>query len=282
MSKVTNAINWSAIKQQAADRTLNPTLMLLLCGPQGGGKSFTAGTLGVPTLYLYGDEEVHGPDQASIKGGGNITPVSWSKGTPDQSYQFLLDVLNSDVKSEFGAVVIDSSKDLISLIRSTEIFLSRCRTKDGGHNSWGEGTVILDLLRPIMKRLTQLHQSHVHVVMTMILEVEQMGIDGDIALGKPTLPTYGITTALCPQFPDIAVVSYVARHDDGPGHYLQFNTNVRKQSKEQDGRVKATLNLTPRITPASADELPAYGSSDLSKLAAFKAGIVAKRMKAKG
>jgi hypothetical protein len=275
-------INFSKLKQEALDVRPNSTLQLLLCGAQGSGKSTTSGTLCVPTLYLYGSGESHGPDQAKIFGKDNITPLNWDYNpetgeplTPDQSYKLLVQILNDEtLKDNFEAVVVDGATELTyNLIRHLKKFRDKCLTTKGEHNAFKEGEATLDLLKPVMGGIKSLYKQGVHTVMTMILDVQQTGLDGEVMIAKPSLPTYGITTGLVPQFNDIAIVSRVEKHPKGDGHYLQFGANMKRISKDDKGSVKKSISFSPRLAGVAMGDLPkdGYGPADLKGLAAFKA-----------
>lgn len=274
-------MDFSKLKQQALAAEPNSTLQLLLAGPSGAGKSTTSGTFGVPTLFLYGSGESHGPDQARVFGNDDITPLNWDyhpetgEGlTPDQSYDLLVRTLTApDLHEHFGAVVVDGATELtFNLIRHTNKFKSICTNDKGVYNAFKEGEASLDLLKPIMGALKALYENKVHTVMTMILDVQQGGVDGNVVIGKPSLPTYGITIGLVPQFNDIAIVSRVKNHPNGDGHYLQFCADIRRESKNQHGVTQKSVNFSPRLSGLSFKDLPAdgYGPADLSKIAAFK------------
>lgn len=258
------------------------TLMLLLCGPQGGGKSYAGGTFGVPTLYLHGTGEGHGPVQAATQSfklyqKDFITGVNWDideKGEPrgpDAAYQFLLDCLSSpDLPKHFGAVVVDGLSDLtFNLIRNTRKYNQLILTEKGVVNNFKEGPAVLDLLQPILKAITVLQSKSVLTMTTMLLDVQQMGANGEISLAKPYLPTYGLTTAIIPQFDDIAVISYVSAADGlEPDHYLQFDGSLKRISKNaKTEKIEKVMMINPRITGAEA---PAIASANLAKLAKFK------------
>ena len=263
-------------KADAAAKDKNPTLMLLLAGAQGSGKSYTSGTFGVPTLYLHGTAEAHGPSQAAVTGGDLIVPHNWDLGhkTPTDAYVALVKLLSDDtLKDHFGAVIIDGATDLTyGLIRETEMFRQKCTTTKGAHDSWREGEATLDLLKPIMKALQKLKAAGVHTVVTMILDVQSVDGAGGLSVVKPNLPTYGITTNLVPQFDDIAMIGEVMDHPDleKPAHLLQFRTSIKRISKDAKENVKSIFHITPRVTGVRKEDMPDFFKADLGILAAFK------------
>ena len=146
--------DFAKMKKDQEALEANPTLMLLLAGPAGGGKSFAGGTLGVDTLFLHGETENHGADSIKLaalkKGKGSITVQSWSGGTPDENYNNLVSILTDpELPKHFGAVVLDGLKDLtFDLISNTSMFTKYCLTNKGEHNQWKEGEAILSLRCP--------------------------------------------------------------------------------------------------------------------------------------
>lgn len=269
-------IDFAKLKADAKAKEKNPTLMLLLAAPQGGGKSYTSGTFGLPTLYCHGSAEAHGPAQAEVPGGSNIVAYNWDEDAKDanQAYSNLLKVLaDPTIKDHFGAVVIDGASDLtFGLLRDTKAFSTLCLTTKGEHNTWEESKATLQLLKPIMKSLQRLKRDYVHTVMTMILDVQSVDSTGGLSIVKPVLPTKDITVSLVPQFDDICMVSEITDHPDleKPQHLLQFCTTMKRVSKDKNKNVTSIFHITPRITGVDKPDMPEYYAADLGKLAAFK------------
>lgn len=259
-------------KKDSEKKVMNPTLMLLLAGPSGGGKSFTSGTLGVDTLFLHGETESHGKDSIDLgsmkKGKGTVVSRSWVQGNADDSYANLVSILTDpELPKHFGAVVLDGLKDLtFDTIASTSMFFDFCKTPKGDHNSWKEGEAILHLMKPIMSALFKLKASNVHVVCTMVLDINEVGSDGEVLCGKPLLPTYGVAASLIPQFDDRAVVSFVGLKGKGD-HYLQFKMDMKRQTSQGTTKI---MHIKPKLSGVDFEKLPEYCKADLEVLAKFK------------
>ena len=270
--------DFAKMKANQVKQENNPTLMLLLAGPSGGGKSYTAGTLGVDTLFLHGETENHGADSIALaslqKGKGGVTSVSWATGTPDESYKALINILtDEDLPNHFGAVVIDGLKDLtFDLISGTSAFAKYCQTNKGEHNQWKEGEAILHLMKPIMKALFNLRRAKVHTITTMILDIQDIGPSGEVLSGKPLLPTFGVAAALIPQFDDRAVVSFATPKIKGEvrgDHYLQFKMDMKRSNSA--GATPKVMMIKPKLSGVSFNSLPEMCKADLEFLAKFKA-----------
>ena len=258
----------------------NPTLMLLLIGPPGGGKSYAAGTTGLDTLFLHGGTERHGADSIKLgcfkKDVGTITTQSWAGKNADESYKNLVSVLTDPTLPEhFGAVVLDGLKDLtFDLISGTTMWRDFCLTDKGKHDKWREGAAIAHLMQPIMTGLFALRAAKVHTITTMVLDVQDLGSTGEVLLGKPLMPTYGVAAALIPQFDDRVVVSYAAPVVKGvekPDHYFQFKMDVKRATTNLETGVTKMMLIKPKLSGVSYQALPPLMKADLEFLAKFKA-----------
>ena len=269
--------DFAKMKKDMKAQLSNPTLMLLLAGPTGGGKSYTAGTLGVDTLYLHGETECHGVDSASQavieKGKGSITEESWAGGSSDESYKNLVGILTDpELPKHFGAVVIDGLKDLtFDLISDTTMFTKYCLTNKGEHNQWKEGEATLKLMKPIMTALFNLRRNRVHTITTVILDINDLGTSGEVLTGKPVLPTFGLANTLLSQFDDRAVVSFATPKVKGEikgDHYLQFKMDIKRATTA--GAVPKVMLIKPKISGVPYQALPEMCKADLEFLFKFK------------
>jgi len=274
------SFDFAKMKKDQEAAAVNPTLMLLLIGPPGGGKSYAAGTFGVETLFLHGGTERHGDDSIKLaclkKGKGSVTTQSWAGKNADESYKNLVAVLTDpSLPEHFGAVVIDGLKDLtFDLISDTSMFTKYCLTDKGVHDKWREGAAIAHLMQPIMKALFALRAAKVHTATTMVLDVQDLGSTGEVLLGKPLIPTYGVASALIPQFDDRVVVSYAAPTIGGepkPDHYFQFKMDMRRSTTSATTGATKVMLIKPKLSGVSYQSLPPLMKADLEFLAKFKA-----------
>tara|TARA_R110002126_G_scaffold42101_1_gene121991 strand:+ start:12931 stop:13767 length:837 start_codon:yes stop_codon:yes gene_type:complete len=271
------SFDFAKMKKDQEKSEVNPTLMLLLAGPAGGGKSFAGGTFGVDTLFLHGETENHGADSIKLaalkKGKGSITVQSWVGGTPDENYKNLVAILTDpELPKHFGAVVLDGLKDLtFDLISGTTMFTKHCLTNKGEHNQWKEGEAILVLMKPIMKALFSLRKAKVHTVTTMILDIQDVGASGEILAGKPLLPTFGVAAAIIPQFDDRAVISFATpkiKGEEKGDHYLQFKMDMKRSTTA--GATPKIMMIKPKLSGVDFDKLPEMMLANLEFLAKFK------------
>jgi hypothetical protein len=276
------AFNFKAAEAQVAKSIDNKSLALMLLGQSGSGKSYVLGTFGVPTLYLFGTGESHGPQSARTVGGANVLPVCWDQDdegkalTHDLAYRRLLDALG-DVdgikEAGFGAVAIDGATELEQMIRKTKKWEQLCQTDKGKHNNFAESDATKIMFRPVLDALKALQTTlGLHYAMSCILDIKQLGDNGGIQEASPKLSGYGVAENLIQQFPDIVALGRMSK-DDKIAHRLQFLASVTRVSKDLTGTVKKTMNFNPRITGFKVDELPETFDPNLAKLAKFKARI---------
>lgn len=256
----------------------NKSLQALVLGPSGAGKSTLLGTFGVKTLYLYTSGENHGVVATTTYGKDNVVAVCIDREgqerlAPEAAYARLLDILsNGDALVKMGvkAIAIDGATEIEEIIKNTKAWKEFCTTDKGKHNGFAEKDATLRGFRPIIERLKQLNLDHgIMYAMTCILDVKEMGETGEILESTPRLSGYGVAEGLVQQFPDYFVVGRMSKGDK-VAHRVQFLAGVSKESKDQSGRVKKTLNFYPRLTGVS--ELPNTFEANLGKLAEFKRG----------
>lgn len=269
-----------AIKEAKQD-TENKSLFLILMGASGNGKSYIQGTFGVPTLYLYGSEESHGPKSALREGEKNVKPICIDQGengeqlTPDQALD-KLDSILSDLegikKHGFKALTIDSSNVLETLIRSSTAFKMACLTAQGKHNGFAEGTSTLLGFRKVIVRLRTLQrQLGIHICVTSKLNISSMSDDGLITDCSPDMAGYQVAAALISQFDDVLIIGKMKRN--GQVRYrLQLLAEGSKVSKDADNNIKKTFNFSPRITGVDILSLGSTLDANLEALINIKKG----------
>lgn len=267
----------AAAKKDQENRCLN----LLLLGSSGNGKSYTQGTFGVKTLYLYTTKEDHGPASASSlenvkQFGDNVKPVrldideTGKQLSADETYKRLLTILNDLAgikKAGFGAVAIDSATEIEELIKSTTEYNSLLQAKYKGVESYA-GPIVLSMFRPIISALKTLRlELNVHSCMTCILDVQEYGDNGAIVASKPSLAGYNVATGLCQMFADVMVVGKMKRPDGTPGYPFQVGAQVSKSTQDfKTKEVRKTHNFNIRLTGCDMSTFPDAMPSNLSLL----------------
>lgn len=263
-----------AIKDAQSD-LVNKSLFLILLGQQGGGKSYAQGTYGGKTLYIYAQGESHGPRNAKTLGGTNIMPscidrVDGVTLSPDESLKRLHDMLD-DIegikKMGIKAIALDGATEIEAIIRETKSF------KEKTLKPFTDGPVELAAFREILNKLKKLQRElNVHVCVTCILEVKEVGEDGEILDSTPKLHGYQVAAGLVQQFDDVLVVGRMTKGEK-KAHRFQLLAGVSKTSTDFATKViKKTVNFTPRITGVDILSLGATLDADLGKLAELKAG----------
>ena len=255
----------------------NKSLQCLVLGPSGSGKSALLGTFGVKTLFLYGSTENHGPVSAKKFGGDNIRAICIARDDDgkdldaNETYQRVLAILDSDlVKRGIKAIAIDGATELEGIIRNTTQWQQLCTTDKGKHNGFAEPSATIQMLRPIFARLKKLNLDHdIMYGMSLILKVREYGDNGEIMDSEPSLSGYSVADWLCQQFPDYFAIGPMVKGDK-EAHRIQFLAGIAKSAKDQNGRVKKTLNFKPRVTGVLNP--PATMDANLSKVAELKKG----------
>ena len=239
----------------------------IVLGPSGSGKSALGGTFSGKTLYLYGSAENHGPKSAMTYGGQEVDPICIDKDrTPDDAIKLLLDILgDSAFLKGYAAIVIDSATVLEDIIRNTKEFKLSCLSAKGQHNTFAEGPAMLTIFNKIM---TLLRDSDKDYLVTCILDVQSLDSDsGEIMESKPRLSTYAVAEGLIQQFPDVLVIGPMTKGDKC-AHRLQFSAGVKRNSTDESGSIKKTINFRPRITGAKT--LPASCAASMEEVRKLK------------
>lgn len=281
------SFNFEKAKTFANKALKNPLLELIILSPSGGGKSYSIGTLGVKTLYLYGTRESHGPKSASVEGGENIVPICIDFGfwkdekkerefTADESLSLLKEILTSYEwlrKEQFKAIALDGLAVLESLVKETTVWREKCKTAQGKHNTFKETEASQEVMGSVITLMKAAQRElDTHIVVTGILDVKEVDAFGGIVEASPKLGGYGLAESLNQHFGDIVVKGKMTRGGETKYKFM-FLTDLVKVSKDEMGQQKRAMNFNPRLSGHTTDPIM---DADLSKLAALKAKKTAK------
>ncbi len=281
-------INFDLIEAQATEALNSDLLFLALLGASGNGKSRVTGTLPGKSLYIYTGGERHGA-LSNKSAGGDILPIqvdfNYDKKAPyassNESYANLMSIIKSTdqlVKLGIKNIIVDGLTELEQMIRGMQAYKDKCKTSNGGHNTFAEGAATIDLMRPIMDELRNAQRNlKCHVVITCLLDVKSVGDKKEILEASPKLTSYGVASSLIPQFDDILVVGRMQEDDKEVEYNFQMCGNVQRTSKEVNGRVKKMINFSPRNSVINHGiEIPEYIPADLKQVLAIKKAVVKK------
>lgn len=264
-----------AIKE-AKEATSSPLMGAVVLGSSGAGKSTLMGTAGVKTLYLYTTGEDHGVKSAGAIKGADLVPVcvdfaDGKKLDADQTYQRILDVLKEhDALKKLGVkcVAVDGASEIEATIRETSAWKKLCSTAQGKHNTFAEGGATITLFRPIINALKEVQRKvGAHFIVTCLLDVKDLGVNGEILEASPRLQGYSVAESLVQQFGDVLVVGRMEREGQVK-HKLQFMSEITKTSKDEKGSLKRAMNFSPRI--AGLQNPPALLDADLKEIIRLK------------
>ena len=253
-------------------------LFAIVLGSSGAGKSHVAGTAPGKILYLYLDSERHGSSSA-VKSSPDLIAICIDRDKdgnplkPEAAFKRGLELLNPEglKKAKIGSVILDGLTELEKLIRSTPKWVNMCQSTSGKHNSFAEGASTIALGDEYMRALRDAQdKAGVHVVVTGIIDVQEVDDNGAIGVAKPRLSGYAVAEGFIQQFPDILVIGKVAGKDGKSGRVFQTNADVQRISKDQNGTVKKFINFEPRLAGAVA--LPAFIKADLTEVIKLKTG----------
>jgi hypothetical protein len=266
--------DFDAAMKQAEKDASSTALEALILAPSGGGKSTLLGTMGVKTLYLYAAGENHGVKAARSLGGKDVVPVCFDiNRTPDDALITLQEILADTEqvqKHGFRAVVVDGASELETLIRTSQAWKKACATSKGSHNTFEEPRATIAAFRPVISALKSLQQkTNIHFAMTCILDVKDIGPNGEICEAVPRLQGYSVADSLVQQFGDVLVVGRMERQGTIK-HKLQFATGLTKKSTDEAGIIKRMLNFSPRIAGLNVADLPPYLDADLKQVIELK------------
>lgn len=256
----------------------NDKVFLIVLGSSGSGKSHVAGTSPGKILYLHTASERHGALSATA-GGGDVLAVCIDRDKTgkdlkaDEAFKRGLEILNPEVlkKAKIETIVLDGLTELEKIIRATTKWANLCSTGSGKHNSFAEGASTIVMADEYMKALRDAQDKvGVHVVVTGILDVQEVDDNGAVGVAKPRLSGYAVAEGLIQQFPDILVVGRVTGKDGKSGRVFQTQSDVQRVSKDQAGVVKKFINFSPRL--AGIADLPAFIKADIKEVIRLKTG----------
>jgi hypothetical protein len=265
MSKFDYAAEIAKAKAKMADKKVN----LIVLGPSGAGKSSLCGTFGVPTLFLFCASETHGPDAASTRATGEVTPICLnSDKTPDQAFEFLNSMLDdAEFLAQFEAIAVDSASGLERILKETTEFRTGCLTDKGKINRFAESDVLAGMFDKIIRKMQATNK---HTVMTLALDVRALdGDSGEILDAAPRLSTYGVAELVLMSHGDVCIIGPLS-NGDKTAHRIQFSGKVSKVSRDAAGQVKRFQNFSPRLT--GVKDLPDSLPARLSELVKLKRG----------
>ena len=273
--------NFKRAKESAERSLKSPLLELIVLGSQGSGKSFTIGTLGMKTLYLYGTRETHGPKAASVRGTVNVEPLCIDFGywrdekkerafSPDETMQFLTAILTDYAylkEQNYKAIALDGLAVLESVVKGTIAWKERCKSASGKHSNFKESEASMEMIGLVINQMKEAQRElGVHIIVTGIIDVKSVDGFGGIEEASPKLGGYGLAESLNQHFGDIVVVGKMTKGGESK-HKFQSLADLTRVSKDEVGNVKKALNFNPRL---SGCEIPPYMDADLATLVRFK------------
>jgi hypothetical protein len=271
------SLNLDALIKEGKKSLENKAVAAILLGASGNGKSRMCGTFGVKTLYLYTGGETHGPASAAL-GGSEILPVriDFENGqqlSPDDSYKRVLDILGSTEqlkKLGIGAVALDGASELETLITNTNAYKARVAAEYKGNTSFA-GPVVLGMFRSILVALQKLQADlGIHYVITCILNIRELGDNGQISDAEPKLAGYNVATGLIQQFPDVLAIGRVS-NGEREEPMLQFGAHVQKTTKDFTTKeVRKLHNFNIRVTGVDLSEAPEMLKPNFARIIEFK------------
>jgi hypothetical protein len=278
-------IDFAKLEKDAIESLKTDLLFVALLGGSGQGKSRACGSLPGKILYIHTSGESHGPISAAA-GGNTVFPIQIDVDTKralsaDETYVRLLEILKSREQLEklgIKSVVLDGATELEQVIRGTKAFKEKCKTSSGGHNAFNEGAATIDLMRPVLDELRNLQRDlKVHIVVTCLLDVKNVGDKKEVLEASPKLTSYGVASSVIPQFGDVLMIGRM-QEDEGEVQYnFQMGGNVSKVSKEVNGRVKKMINFSPRISVLNHGvQIPEYIPADFAEILKIKQMVVKK------
>ena len=254
-------------------------LQAIVLGPSGSGKSHLLGTYPGKVLHLFDDAEHHGVKSSRKQGGEGIIPINWSQDgrgvdrSPEAAYQLVKRILSRDngqalKDAGIECIGLDSIVKLLAVIRNTQEFVNRCETPKGGHNSYAEPDAYIDMMQPILRGLRTLSdQFGIDYVVLGDLEIQAVQDNGLIKQSKPRMPSFSVAENIVMSFPDIMMISRVAKKDVSKP-LIQMGAGCSRVSKDQTGQIVKTIDFTPRI--ADSESVPAFIKADLSEVLKLK------------
>jgi hypothetical protein len=256
--------------------TLDNKLQLLIAGPSGAGKSHLIGTYPGKILYLTMGAETHGVS-AARKSSPNLVGVAVDRTkdgalTPDQALaRFDAATDPESVKANgFSLVALDSLTELEKLVRASTQWKRMCETKGGGHNNFAEGSSTQTIMDRCLQRLRNLQfDLGIDIAVTCILDVTETNRKtGEIEAAKPRLMGYSVAEAAIQQFGDVIVIGQMSKPDGTSGRVIQMQTDLVRQSVDENKEVKKIFGITPRLQGVT--NVPPYIKADLKAVLELK------------
>jgi hypothetical protein len=270
--------NFDTAIKEAAGELKNDKLFAIVLAPSGGGKSSLMGTFPGKTLYLYTSGEDHGPKAARALGGDAVIPLcvdmaDGEKLSGDAAYERLLSIIESHddiAKLGVDAIAIDGMSELEAMVRGTDKWAAMCKTSKGAHSGFEEPRATITMLRPLIDGLKSLQRKcGVHVATSLILNVTELGRNGEILEANPRLQGFSVAESILQQFSDVVVVGRMEKAGKIK-HKIQFLTEISKASKDEAGRMKKAMNFSPRLSGMTLDKLPALVDANFAELLSLR------------
>jgi hypothetical protein len=272
-------INWAELKKK---KTEVEPLMALVMGASGGGKSSSLGTLGVPTLVLYGNVESHSANaaKATSQEKSNVVGMQYTVNRADgsldaqASYKNLLAILRDPgVAENFGAVAVDSAGELQQVFKETARFKELVTTDTGKVNNFKEPEAYGTMFGEVINSMLALRRQGVHTLMTCAAIVTGGTEGSDEITARPNLYGYTVSENLCRAFADIFYVTML-REENEEGeeitvHRFVFNPKVSAVSKDvKSGKItkQSFSNFSPRISLFTREQLPERAEVNFAKI----------------
>lgn len=266
----------TAIKATKKDK--NPALFACVLGAQGGGKSGTLGTFGLPTLIIRTPLECHGVQNAiSVAESlyGDKAKVDEYEISPtlsgDEQFKSIIAILDELIKlpeTPYKVVCLDSITDIqLNVVRKADSWMTMC-SPGGKFNKFSEGASDIHFFNILLTKLKELaDKKGVHIVVTVAAQLQTLSDDGSEVIARPSLlgtQVAGFINRCC------GTVLFVNKvNEDGEiSHKFLFNTKLRKDSKDLNGRVTKTENFNSRIQGFLSNDLPESCDANFSKILA--------------
>jgi hypothetical protein len=263
----------TAIK--SAKKEKNAPLFACVLGAQGGGKSGTLGTFGLPTLIIRTPLENHGTQNA-INVAGKLFDKEIqidefeipSTLSGDKQFEALISLLDELIKTDnpYKVVCLDSITDVqLNVIRKADSWMALC-SPGGKYSKFNEGSSDIHFFNILLMKLKELSdKKNVHVVVTVAAQLQTLSDDGTEVIARPSLlgtQVAGFINRCC------GTVLFVNKiNEDGESsHKFLFNTKLRKDSKDLNGRITKTENFNSRIQGILSNDLPESCEASFAKI----------------
>ena len=272
-------IDFDKLLKEATTEADTETLMLVVAGVRGGGKSFLGGTAGVPTLLLSFGRERHSVAAARALGGtvASIIVDMDDAGAflkPDDVIKNVNAILtNPAILKKFGCVVFDG-------ITVYDYYVNQCTAVLTAKQYKGSEE-IEKVYNELLNAFANLQVSKIHVVATIAAEGDADKATGEFTNITPQLRGYNSCSKVLGAFSDILCVGKVTMtNEDGDivsKHMLQFSGSFNKSGKKLSGEAR-TLSFSCRLGGIPSQLLPEDGlfPASLRQLIEFKKETIKK------